>query len=186
MTGTNLIGDAAGVKALRGERFRSTQGRTTSLVEDDQYNPNPSPERSPIRCGARLQQSSELAARTRTTLLRDRHPVDAASPPPVALGSPNGSHNRLSRRFLKPPATGGDVSGLRFHLTPRIGAPPSNQQSYTCGSILAIFLPGIDLEPTRVTFGKADAFRTAETADANRGRKNQWRCGDQTVRQARH
>lgn len=43
-------------------------------------------------------------------------------------------------------------------LTPRIGAPPSNQQSYTCGSILAIFLPGIDLEPTRVTLGKADAF----------------------------
>ena len=43
-------------------------------------------------------------------------------------------------------------------FTPRIGAPPSNQQSYTCGSILAIFLPGIDLEPTRVTFGKADAF----------------------------
>ena len=37
MTGTNLsIGDAAGVKALRGECFRSTQGRRTSLVEDGQ------------------------------------------------------------------------------------------------------------------------------------------------------
>ena len=36
MTGTNLIGDAAGVKALRGERFRSTQGRRTSFVEDGQ------------------------------------------------------------------------------------------------------------------------------------------------------
>ena len=39
MTGTNLIGDAAGVKALRGERFRSTQGRRTSLVEDEQSTP---------------------------------------------------------------------------------------------------------------------------------------------------
>ena len=131
MTGTNLIGDAAGVKALRGERFRSTQGRRTSLVEDEQStrilrhvrclrNPrlanikrilhqtaqgelfllratqqiassNTARQNvSPIRCGARLQQSSELAARTRTDLLRDRHPVDATSPPPVALGSPNG------------------------------------------------------------------------------------------------
>lgn len=131
MRGTNLIGDAAGVKALRGERFRSTQGRRTSLVEDEQstrilrhvrYLRNPRLANikrilhqtaqgelfllratrqiassntarqnvSPIRCGARLQQSSELAARTRTDLLRDRHPVDATSPPPAALGSPNG------------------------------------------------------------------------------------------------
>lgn len=130
MTGTNLIGDAAGVKALRGERFRSTQGRRTSLVEDEQStrilrhvrylhprlanikrilhqtaqgelfllrgtrqiaSSNTARQNvSPIRCGARLQQSSELAARTRTDLLRDRHPVDATSPPPVALGSPNG------------------------------------------------------------------------------------------------
>ena len=37
MTGTNLsIGDASGVEALRGEWFRSTQGRRTSLVEDGQ------------------------------------------------------------------------------------------------------------------------------------------------------
>lgn len=50
------------------------------------------------------------------------------------------------------------LPGLRSHLTPRIGAPSSNQQSYTCGPILATFLPGIDLEPTRVTFERRTHF----------------------------
>lgn len=131
MRGTNLIGDAAGVKALRGERFRSTQGRRTSLVEDEQstrilrhvrYLRNPRlanikrilhqtaqggvvslashaanrifkhcpPERFSYKMWGETATVQELAARTRTDLLRDRHPVDATSPPPVALGSPSG------------------------------------------------------------------------------------------------
>lgn len=47
----------------------------------------------PIRCEARLQQSRELAAKTRMNLLQDRHPVNANFPSArlrLALYSPNG------------------------------------------------------------------------------------------------
>jgi hypothetical protein len=51
------------------------------------------PERSPIRCEPRLQQSRELAAKTRMNLLRESHPVNANFPSTrlrLPLYSPNG------------------------------------------------------------------------------------------------
>ena len=106
---TALVGDGQSsrnlcyVRCLRNPRIASikrrfhqtAEGGVVSLASDAARASfkRRLPERSPIRCESRLQQSRELAAKTRMNLLRDSHPVNANFPSArlrLALYSPNG------------------------------------------------------------------------------------------------